>query len=676
MTSEKRAITLDDLYVQKFLEDIRVSPDGRWAAFVRVDIDKAGNQYKRNLWISDLQSPERDHWQFTRSNKDSMPRWSPDGRWLAFLSSRGEKPQVFLMSLSMGGGESRQLTQHPNGVSSFNWSPDGQRIVFLASVNRGEMEREDAPSEDQKLDKFDRKAQTERNEDVEKRKTDPRVIRRIPYRVGVSYTTDRYAQVYVIDTAEGSKPRRLTSVEANYQEPYWSPDGRSIWTARAARPEADEPYRQSRLYRISVEDGTETPFNHGDHTDAQPQPSSDGRWLAFIRFPEDKASMRFNRLSVVSTDGGEVRDLNLELDMAPVAMRWHGEYLYFSAEHAGAIGLYRVSPHGGQVETVLEGDWRVETFDAVADGTLVFIAGTQTHLLEVFMLASTESKQPETLTRFNQPLLAQIHNQPYHTLHYQAADGQEIEGWYLLPPDFEDEKKYPFLLYIHGGPHIMWGPNNPIEWYEWQNMAAQGYVVMFCNPRGSGGYGEAFQMAVYAGGWSDLAYGDIMAGVDALIAKGFIDTERMAITGGSYGGYMTTWAVAHTDRFCAAVTQRGVYNLLSFFGTTDIPTFVLNEFGTLPTENAQFLWEQSPLAHAHKIKTPLLIIHSENDYRVSISEAEQLFAYLRRLGVKTEFVRFPRDGHELTRNGEPEHRVEHLRRILDWVNRYCQPEVV
>src|SRR5690606_5601273 len=206
--------------------------------------------------------------------------------------------------------------------------------------------------------------------------------------------------------------------------------------------------------------------------------------------------------------------------------------------------------------------------------------------------------------------------------------------------------------------HIMWGPNNPIEWYEWQNMAAQGYVVMFCNPRGSGGYGEAFQMSVYAGGWSDLAYGDIMAGVDSLIAKGFIDTERMAITGGSYGGYMTTWAVAHTDRFCAAVTQRGVYNLLSFFGTTDIPTFVLNEFGTLPTENAQFLWEQSPLAHAHKIKTPLLIIHSENDYRVSISEAEQLFAYLRRLGVETEFVRFPRDGHELTRNGEPEHRVE------------------
>ncbi len=684
MASEKRAITLNDLYLQKFLEDIRISPDGRWTAYVRVDLDQAGNQYKRNLWISDPDSPEHDHWQFTRSNKDSMPRWSPDGRWLAFLSGRGEKPQIFLMSMSVGGGEARQLTQHPNGVSSFNWSPDGQQIVFLASVNRDEMAREDETPvpEDQKPDRFELKAQAERREDAENRKTDPRVVRRIPYRVGVSYTTDRYAQIYVIDTAEGAKPHRLTSADASYQEPHWSPDGRFIWTARAAKPEADEPYRQSRIYRIDIDSGAEIPFNHGEQTDVQPVPSPDGRWLAFMRFPEDKASMRLNRVSVVSAEGGEVRDLNLELDVAPTAMRWHRDHLYFTAEHTGSIGLYRASPDSGQAEPVLTGDWRIESFDIALSGDLqntgdpkiALIASTQDRLQEAFMLTS-DLAQPEVLTYFNQPLLDQIFNQPYQALRWQAPDGQEIEGWYLLPPDFETGKKYPFLLYVHGGPHIMWGPGNPTEWYEWQNMAAQGYVVMFCNPRGSGGYGEAFQMAVHAGGWGEMAYGDIMAGVDALIAKGFIDTERMAITGGSYGGYMTVWTVGHTDRFCAAVTQRGVYNLLSFFGTTDIPTFVLNEFGTLPTDNPQYLWEQSPLAHAYKIKTPLLIIHSENDYRVPISEAEQLFGYLRRLGVETEFVRFPRDGHELTRAGEPEHRVEHLRRILDWVNRYCQPEL-
>jgi dipeptidyl aminopeptidase/acylaminoacyl peptidase len=274
------------------------------------------------------------------------------------------------------------------------------------------------------------------------------------------------------------------------------------------------------------------------------------------------------------------------------------------------------------------------------------------------------------LTQFNQPLLDQIAFQPLHHLSYKAPDGHGIDGWYLLPPDYEAGKFYPMIVYIHGGPHIMWGPSNPTEGFEWQNMAARGYVTFFCNPRGSGGYGEAFQMAVHGGGWGDLAYGDIMAGVDALIEKGLVDTSRMYVTGGSYGGYMTTWIVSHTDRFKAAVTQRGVYNLLSFFGTSDIPTFILNEFGVLPMDDPTFLWEQSPLAHAHKIKTPLLIMHSENDFRVPISEAEQLFGYLRRVGTATEFVRFPRDGHELTRAGEPEHRVEHLKRILDWFERY------
>jgi dipeptidyl aminopeptidase/acylaminoacyl peptidase len=677
MAAEKRAITLDDLYQQKFVEDMRVSADGRWAAYIRIDIDKAGNTYKRNLWVSDLHSQDRESRQFTRSNKDTSPRWSPDGKWLAFLSGRGEKPQVYLLSLSAFGGEARQLTHHPNGVNSFNWSPDSQQIAFLANVNQDEIEREDAPEPEgeNKADKFESKAESERREGAEKRKADPRVVRKIPYRVGVSYTTDRYAQIYVIDIKEGAKQRRLTSLPANYQEPQWSPDGQMIWTARPADVEADEPFRQSRLFRIAVEDGSETAFNHGDQTDYQPLPSPDGHWLVFVRFPEGKASMRYNRLSVVSTEGGEVRDLNLEQDVQPTVIRWHNNRLYFAAEREGAIGLYRISPETGAVETILLGDWRIESFDVAADGTVVFIAGTQDKLQEAFILHA-ESTVPEGLTAFNQSLLDQITIQPYHTLHYHAPDGQRLEGWYLLPVDYQEGEKYPFLLYIHGGPHVMWGPSNAIEWYEWQNMAAQGYVMMFCNPRGSGGYGETFQMSVYAGGWSELAYGDIMAGVDTLIDKGFIDTERMAITGGSYGGYMTVWTIGHTDRFCAAVTQRGVYNLLSFFGTTDIPSFVLDEFGTLPTENPQFLWEQSPLSHAHKIKTPLLILHSENDYRVSISEAEQLFGYLKRLGVETEFVRFPRDGHELTRSGEPEHRVEHLKRILDWVNRYCKPESV
>ncbi|HEX2621555.1 MAG TPA: S9 family peptidase, partial [Phototrophicaceae bacterium] len=406
-------------------------------------------------------------------------------------------------------------------------------------------------------------------------------------------------------------------------------------------------------------------------TDVVPLPSPDGQWIAYVRFPEDKASMRLNRLAVMPINGGEPRDLTLEADLAPLGFRWSDGRLIFNAEYHGSIGVYQVVPDGGAVQPVVNGELRIESFDVNPNksGTVVYVASTPEHGQEVFALRSGDST-PIRLTNFSQPLLDEIYNQPQHHLEFTTSDGFALEGWYILPPGYETGKQYPLLLYIHGGPHIMWGPSNPTEWFEWQNMAARGYVVFYCNPRGSGGYGEAFQMAVYGGGWSDLAYNDIMAGVDALIAKGFVDTDRMSVSGGSYGGYMTTWIVSHTDRFKAAVTQRGVYNLLSFFGTTDIPTFVQNEFGVFPMEDAAFLWNQSPLAHAHKIKTPLLILHAENDYRVPISEAEQLFGYVRRMGVPTELVRFPRDGHELTRSGEPEHRVEHLKRILDWCDRY------
>lgn len=671
MTTEtektKRLITLDDLYQMCFVEDVRVNTEGTWAAYVRVDLDKPGNTYKRNIWLSNLSNPSASPLQLTRGNKDSQPRWSPDGQTLAFLSGRGDKPQVYLLPLTAPGGEARQLTSHPNGVSGFNWSPDGKQIAFLAAMNVEDMDREDNP-EPAPADKLEGKYRSDRREAAEQKKLDPRVNTRVPYRQGTAYLTDRYAQIYVIGIEEGAKQRRLTTLDASFQEPQWSADGQYLYTGRAIDPQADEPYRQSRMYRIRVEDGMYEAFQHGDYTDVVPLPSPDGQWVAYVRFPEDKASMRLNRLTVVPAGGGEPRDLILDADLSPASFRWSGGQLLFNAESRGSIHVYRVAPTGGGLEQLISSELRVESFDVNAAGTVAYIASTPNWGQEVFLLHDGKTTQ---LTSFNQALMDEIQPQAQHRLSFKAPDGFELEGWYLLPPGYEAGKQYPLALYIHGGPHVMWGPSNPAEWYEWQNMAARGYVVFYCNPRGSGGYGEAFQMAVHGGGWSDLAYNDIMAGVDTLIEQGLVDPEKLFVTGGSYGGYMTTWIVSHTDRFKAAVAQRGVYNLLSFFGTTDIPTFVQNEFGVYPMEDAMFLWLQSPLAHAHKIKTPLLLLHAENDYRVPISEAEQMFGYVRRTGTPTELVRFPRDGHELTRSGEPEHRIEHLKRILDWFERFA-----
>jgi dipeptidyl aminopeptidase/acylaminoacyl peptidase len=254
---------------------------------------------------------------------------------------------------------------------------------------------------------------------------------------------------------------------------------------------------------------------------------------------------------------------------------------------------------------------------------------------------------------------------------YDGPDGAEVQGWVLRPADFDPSGSYPLAIFIHGGPHLMWGPGARSMWHEWQVAAAEGYVVFFCNPRGSEGYGELWRDGIRRN-WGHADAPDIHAGIDLLIEQGGIDPNRIAVTGGSYGGYMTTWLISHSDRFCAAVAARGVYNLLTEHSTSDAHELIEIEFDGYPWELHEELWEHSPLAHAHKIETPLLILHSELDYRVPISEAEQLFAILRRRKRVVELVRYPREGHELTRSGEPRHRADHMRRTLAWFDRYCK----
>lgn len=666
----KRSITAEDLYKLSLIEDPRISPDGQWVAYVRVTVDKMENGYKRNIWLSPTAGGNAI--QLTRSGKDSTPRWSPDGKTLAFVSSRADKPQIFLLPVTAPGGEARQFTSMANGAGSPEWSPDGTQLLFLAGMNADERAKEDSGEKPAPpVDKLEGKHRNERRDEDEKKKIDPRIHERIPYRVGTAYNTDRYQQIYVMLVTEDAKPRRLTNVDANHISPRWSADGQFIYACRPANIEADEPFRQARLYRINVENGEHERLTGDDFGDYEVIPSPDGHWLAIARFPLDEvASMRLNRLSVMPVGGttDDIRDLNMELDLQPAAIRWHEGSLYFSAEGYGSSAIYRVSPEGGEVVKVVGGERKQNPFDISANGQIAAAVSTPEHPQELFLYRDGEELQ---LTNIHKSLMEELTVQPANRLVYKAPDGYEIEGWYILPTDYEQGKQYPLILNIHGGPHIMWGPSDENMWLEWQYHAARGYVVFYCNPRGSAGYGENHQLAVFAQ-WGDLAYGDIMMGLEALLNTGFVDPDRLGVTGGSYGGYMTTWILAHTDRFKAGVSQRGVYNLLSFFGTSDIPSFVLNEFGVTPLDDPTFLWNHSPLAHAHKIKAPLLIMHSENDFRVPVSEGEQLFGYLRRNGVTTQLVRYPREGHELTRTGEPEHRIDNLKRVVDWFDEYCK----
>lgn len=672
----KRPMQVDDLYNIITVEDPRISPNGEWVAYVRVTVDKNENGYKRNIWLSPVKggAPR----QITRSGKDFQPRWSPDGSQLAFVSARDGKPQIYVMSSHIG-GDPRPLTSQPNGATSPEWSPNGDWMTFLSAMNEEERANE-GKEETPPQDKHEGKARKERQEESDRKKFDPLVIQKIPYRVGTSYLEDRHAQIYVMRTADGltgddAKARRLTNLSGDYEPAQWSHDGKYLYTARQWDISEDEPFRNSAIYRIDVMTGEETRLSDDTHTAFGATPSPNGKWLVFTRFPilgKQSLFQSIDRIAVMPIDGGDVMDINLELDRSSVSVNWtsDGDSLIFSLNSEGNTPIYKANIVAGTVELLTAGIFKVGGADVSASGDVVFTASTDICPLELMVLPAG-TNQPHPLTTFNADWLENVIVQPTYEIRYQSPSGIEIQGWYILPVGYEQGKQYPLAVNIHGGPHIMWGAGESSMFHEWQFHAANGYITFSCNPRGADGYGESFQKSIIRD-WGAPAFDDVMAGVDVLIQKGLVDTKRMAVTGGSYGGYMTAWVIGHTDRFACAVSQRGVYNLISFYGTSDVPSLITGEFEVYPWEDHNFLWQHSPVAYADKMKTPLLIIHAENDFRVPIEQGEQLFAFVRRSGGTVKMLRYPREGHELSRSGEPEHRVHHLNEMLAWFDTYCK----
>ena len=673
----KRRIIAEDLLRIVTVEEPRWDPNGDVLAFVRVEMDAVKNLYRRSIWMwsSDWEAPR----QFTSgTHQDSHPRFSPNGRHLAFVSTRDDKPQVFVMP--MDGGEAHQLTHAPHGASNPAWSPDGARIAFLTGLNAEERNAEDEgefppPPSKTALEVKQRKLQKEHDEAD---RVDPRVYDGLPFRAGTAYLGDRYKHIYIVDMQEkDSKPHRLTDGDADYGRPIWSADGNSIWSSRTRRPTYDR-FDKSDLVNIELDKGTVQVFQREDYISAHPSPSPDGAWVACISSSEDHPYGSIPRLSLMNADGSNYRDLNLALDrsIAAAGMRpqftWSADStaLFFVAESRGDAPVLRVDIESGAYETLLDGRQMVLESDVASDGRLACVICTPQSPPELYA-ATLEGGDVVQITEFNAELLSELDFVQTEEITYSAPDGMEIQGWVLHPPDFDPKKKWPLAVNIHGGPHAMWGPSVPSMWPEWQLHAARGYVVFYCNPRGSDGYGEAFRkMALNAWGEADMH--DVLSGVDEVVARGYIDTDRMAVTGGSYGGFLTSWILGHDQRFAAAVSQRGVYYLTSFYGTSDIPRLIEGEFGVMAIDDPEMMWRYSPLAYARDIHTPLLILHSELDFRVPIAEAEQLFTALKRLDREVQLVRYPREGHELSRSGEPLHRVDRLNRMVDWFDKYCQ----
>jgi dipeptidyl aminopeptidase/acylaminoacyl peptidase len=668
-------------------------------------VDRSGNKYNRTIWIKDLTDSRKPAEPLTGNTKDGSPRWSPDGARLGFISGRDDKSAVFV--LPMSGGEARSVATHPNGIGAFEWSPNGRRIAYTAPMRRDECEKEDAEKPEargQKLegiesannqqpttfkDAWDLKREKEQKQRDEEMRLDPRVVSRVPYRTGTTFIEDRYAHIYVTDVpvsfaepnTNGAKPKRLTPNDsiAGFGAPRWSADGNAVYSNYTRDPDSGELFRYTDIARL-------TPNSHSrdfkrmpdpGYSCSEPLPSPDGKWIAFIRSEDDPAAYQPGTLAIMPAHGkGDVIDLTDVLDRVLAEFKWSpdGKYLFFTLIKDGATNLWRVRvPHRVtseiEIDQLTDAIHEINSFDVLPDGQVVFAASTAKDPSGLFLL--DEDRRVRTLYQPNARFTKAHDVGVVEPLRWHS-DGQTIHGWLIKPAGFDPKRRYPLIVQMHGGPHVMWGAATRSTWHEFQAMASAGYLVLYCNPRGSDGYGRDFWHA-NRGDWGNGPMRDVLAGVDLVCSRDYIDSKRLCLTGGSYAGYLTAWIIGRDHRFVAACSQRGVYNLVSMRNTTDIPFFNDREAGGLtPWDDVAALWKMSPISLAPEMRTPLLIEHSEQDYRVPIEQAEQLFQALRLMKKTVELVRWPREGHELSRAGEPRHRIERIRRMIEWFNEHTE----
>ena len=620
LQAQDREVTLEMYLDMESASSPQISPDGSQIIFTRGGVDAVNDRRYSSIWIMEADGSRK---RFLTDG--SSPTWSPDGTRIAYTASGEPRGSQIFVRWMDAEGATTQITRVERGPGSLRWSPDGTQIAFTMAV-------EDVEAWSVKLPPRPEGAQWTEG---------PKIVTRLNYRADRrGFVDTSHSHIFVVP-AEGGTPRRLTDGEWHHSGPEWTPNGEEILFNSLREEESDWMWRESEIYAVKVESGAIRQLTTRPGPDSGPVPSPDGRLIAYQGQNLSKNTYVENGLYVMNADGSNPRRIAGELGRSLANVTWasDGSGLFFNASMKGTRNVW-FAPLQGEARAITEGNHLLSFSSMDRNGNLAVTISSCHEPGDIWTLNLRNPARMHRLTQVNQDILRGVAMGEVEEIWYESTDGLDIQGWIITPPDFDPAEEYPLILVIHGGPHGMYGVGFN---HRWQHHAAEGYVVLYTNPRGSSGYGSAFGNEIN-NAYPDKDFDDLMNGVDEVISRGYIDEEKLFVYGGSGGGVLTAWIVGHTDRFAAASSNYPVIDWISFVGTTDGPGWYRN-FEKFPWEDPSEHLHRSPLMYAGNVTTPTMLMTGELDLRTPMPQTEEFYAALKIQKVPTVMLRFKGEYH-------------------------------
>lgn len=694
----KEPVKVTDMLKIKSLGGVTLSRDGSKAAFSVTSIEPDGDsktdyKYVNQLWIASTDGSAAPR-QLTAKENASQAAWSPDGKQLAFVRAADGKSQIFILSLD--GGEAVQLTKFKYGAISPTWSPDGKQLLFAASVPLKDLLKDSALNPGKQIPQWPaEKPGFDKNEQLQASavKADPdgsleevraylennaadrkaRVFNKLNFLDETNVSADMsFTHYFIVNAIPGATPVAITKGFYRFNSADFTPDGKQVILAGDV-DSLQHPDRslESQLFMVNT-NGSNLRMLLGEEGKvySNPRLSPSGKWLAFQYGGTSFVSIP--TLAIMPVNGTVKDIINIPFDRNKGNVTWSADekYLYFTAPSNGGAPLYRVDVKTQKADQLTDFNSGIGSFD-IRNNKLVFVKTAVANPFELY-LADASTQNAKQISSFNDWVQHKKLSLPEKKT-FTNSKGMTVEYWMMKPTNYEPGKKYPVVLEIHGGPSAMWGPGESSMWHEFQYFCSKGYGVVYCNPRGSGGYGLDF-LRGNINDWGAGPSSDVLTALDKAIAEGWADTSKLTITGGSYAGYLVAWIIAHDKRFKAACSQRGVYDLATFFGEGNAWRLVPNYFGGYPWQPATkaILERESPITYVQNITTPYIIFHGDNDRRTGFVQSEMLYHSLKALDRPVEYVRHPNATHEITRSGDNRQRIDQLLRTWEFFERWIK----